>query len=146
MYGEPSTAGVIVTIQYTTIEPMLVFDSAGTFILQNSYAEDTLQQELPSTACGQWRLQGRQKAIGNKSRLQFYITPGCTLSVKSIYAMQGTIKLADDPSEFITQGYVPTFQTNMGTLLGLDANFIEVYTVQEGSTIVEFFGLLSTFL
>ena len=82
--------------------------------------------------CGEWRYEG----VIN--RLQFYITPGCTLYVYPRDAIMLGIRMEFTLDEFFDAGGVVTFTDRMAATLGIHAADIKVVQVYEGSTVVEF--------
>lgn len=71
--------------------------------------------------------------------MQFWMTPGCRLSIIPRDAIMLGIRMEFTLNEFFAQGGVVTFADRMAAVLGIHAADIKVVSVYEGSTIVDFF-------
>lgn len=81
---------------------------------------------------------GENRYIGMVNILEFYITPGCTIHVKPVDAIQSAVRLDWTMAEFYGGGGVTSFTDRVAAVLGIHASQIKVVAVYEGSVIIEY--------
>ena len=72
------------------------------------------------------------------NRLQFFITPGCTLYIYPRDAIMLGIRMEFTLKEFFAAGGVTTFADRMAAVLGIHKADVKTVQVYKGSTVVEF--------
>lgn len=70
--------------------------------------------------------------------LEFFITPGCPLTIFPRDAIMLGVRLEFTMEEFFSSGGVTSFVDNMAASLGIHAGDVKVVSVYEGSTIIDF--------
>ena len=137
MIGPANTTGIIIEYQFSVNEPILIKDSNGEDITEQEYNAIAFEQDPPDEVCGSWRY------IGAKvKKLEFYIEPGCTLKVVIPDGKEMVIRLAMPITQFYEEGGPKIFASLVAPILGQDVKNIRVVKTDEGSTIVDFFGIV----
>lgn len=82
---------------------------------------------------------GENRFVGIKNFLDFYITPGCEVTVQPRDAIMTSVRMEWTLAEFYADGGVVSFTDRVAAALGIHASTIKVVAVFEGSVVVDFF-------
>lgn len=81
---------------------------------------------------------GENRYIAVVNILQFYISPGCEVTVKPQDSIKAAVRMEWTMDEFYGSGGVTSFSDNVAAALGIHASQIKVVAVYEGSVVVEY--------
>jgi len=87
---------------------------------------------VAKTSCGQNRYVGR----GNF--LEFYITPGCEILLKTRDAIQSSVRMEWTLEEFYADGGTSTFIDRVASVLGIHPSQVLILQVYEGSVVCQY--------
>lgn len=133
LYGDPGTYGTLITIKYPDAGAFKIYNKDKTLAIPTDWDYEREEWGKPSGRyCGENRFQG----VIN--RLQFWITPGCTLYVRPRDAIMLAIRMEWTVKEFFQEKAVAKFQDRMAAALGIHKADLKVVQVYEGSVIIEF--------
>ena len=133
LHARSGTPGFLVTIDYPNAGAYQLYNEDNNPIQPTDW--DNTQQnwaEVSKTSCGEWRF------LGVENRLQFFIDPGCELTVYPRDAIMLGIRMEFTLAEFWEEGGVVTFVDRMAAVLGIHRADIKIVQVYEGSTVIEF--------
>lgn len=82
---------------------------------------------------------GENRFVGIANILEFYLTPGCELTVRPLDSIQSKVRLNWTMDEFYADGGTTRFADRIAAALGIHASTIKVVAVYKGSVVVEFF-------
>jgi hypothetical protein len=123
----------MVTIWYPDAGAYTIYDKNQELVPPNDWDyEIETWAEIKGTKCGENRYEGV------KNRLQFWITPGCTLFINPRDAIMLSIRLEWTMEAFFEDGGIGTFTSRMAAVLGIHAGDLKVVQAYEGSVIVVF--------
>lgn len=125
--------GVMIQIRYNAKGTWATQDAAGELIEGHVYdpAIDGVP-ELTKGTCGENRY------LPVENTLQFWIEPGCMLTVVPLDVIRARIRMQWTLEEFYADGGSTAFVDRLAGSLGIHSSTIKVVTVYEGSVVVEF--------
>lgn len=126
-------SGVTIKIHYTSAITFGIYGSDGLMFDQNSW-DDDLQTASPilQEYCGENRW------IAVESKLEFYITPNCELTIKPRNVIQAMVRMQWTMDSFFSDGGTTAFVDRLCGVLGIHASTMKVVTVYEGSVVVDY--------
>lgn len=129
-----SSPGVHLTLKYNAAGAYTVWNDDTNKLIETNDWDDNAKTwgAVVGTGCGENRYEG----VIN--RLQFYITPGCTLRIKPRDAIMLAIRMEWTMEEFWADGGVTRFSDRLAGVLGIHRADVKVVAVYEGSVIIEF--------
>ena len=133
LHARSGTPGFLVTINYPNAGAYQLYNEDNNPIQPTEW--DNSQQdwgEVSKTSCGEWRF------LGVENRLEFFIDPGCELTIYPRDAIMLGIRMEFTLAEFWEEGGVVTFVDRMAGVLGIHRADIKIVQVYEGSTVIEF--------
>jgi len=112
--ANPGTPGMLIQILYPNAQAYQIFDEDGNAIMHTDWSNEELTWIKPTgPQCGEFRFEG----VIN--RLQFWINPGCVLTIRPRDAVMLAIRLEFPLSTFFDEGGVVTFTDRMAGVLGI---------------------------
>ena len=81
---------------------------------------------------------GENRYVAVKNILEFFLTPGCEVTVVPRDAIMSSVRLAWTLDEFYADGGVVSFTDRVAAVLGIHASQIKVVAVYEGSVIIDY--------
>ena len=126
-------SSVVIRINYPKPGAYAITDFNGVVIDANKW-DDSIKSlaTIKRSRCGENRY------IGVENILEFYITAGCNLMVKSLDSIRTAVRLQWTMNEFYADGGTTKFVDRLAASLGIHASTIKVVAVYTGSVIVEF--------
>lgn len=82
---------------------------------------------------------GENRYVGVENFLEFYLTPGCIITVEPKDSIMTKVRLDWTLAAFYADGGVTRFVDRMAASLGIAAHRIKTVAVYEGSVIVDFY-------
>ena len=79
---------------------------------------------------------GENRFVGIVNKFQFYITPGCLLSIKPLDAISSSVRMEWTLSQYYADGGSTTFSDRLASSLGIKPQDIKVVSVYQGSVVV----------
>ena len=134
LFGEIGSDSYMVTIWYPDAGAYTIYDENQELVQPNEwdYSIETWGEVRGNKGCGENRYEGV------KNRLQFWLTPGCTLFIQPRDAIMLSIRLEWTMEAFFADGGIGTFTSRMAAALGIHAADLKVVQAYEGSVIVDF--------
>jgi len=134
LFGDTGSEPFKVTIWYPDAGAYTIYNVNQELVPPNDwdYETETWGEVTGRKGCGENRYEGV------KNRLQFWITPGCTLFIQDRDAVMLAIRLEFTMGEFFEEGGIGTFTNRMAAALGIQAADLKVVQAFEGSTAIEF--------
>lgn len=130
--SDSEQGGIKVKIPYTTANTYTV--KADGVVVDSNPFDDAAGKptELKKVKCGENRY------VGRANFLEFYIKPGCTITIKPRDAIVGTVRMDWDMATFWKSGGTSAFVDRVASLLGVPPS--RIYTIQlyTGSVILKF--------
>ena len=131
--------GFKVRIKYSDAGAYSIFDENNQVVAPTDWSAETgTYADLPRRACGENRYQGVLNI------LEFFIDPGCMLTIRPRDAIMLGVRLEFTMNEFFAAGGVVSFTDRIAGALGIHRSDIRIAGVQEnsaGQTSVEFQGM-----
>ena len=81
---------------------------------------------------------GENRFVGVENFLEFYVTPGCQITIEPKDSIMTKVRMAWTMSEFYASGGTTRFVDRLAASLGISANRIKTVAVYEGSVVVDF--------
>jgi len=82
---------------------------------------------------------GENRFVGIQNYLEFYLTPGCEISVEPKDSLMASVRLDWSLADFYASGGVTRFADRVAAVLGVDSSQIKTVAVYQGSVIIDFF-------
>ena len=128
-----AATGFKVRIKYSNAGAYAIYDASNRVVEPTEWDDATEDwADLPRQRCGENRY------IGVTNVLEFFITPGCPLTIMPRDAIMLGVRLEFTMDEFFATGGVVSFVDRMAASLGIHKADIRVVAVYEGSTIIDF--------
>jgi len=81
---------------------------------------------------------GENRYVGQKNFMEFYITPGCEVTIVPKKAVMGNVRMQQTLTSFYSDGGTSKFSDRISSALGIHASRVKVVAVYEGSVVVEY--------
>ena len=81
---------------------------------------------------------GENRFVGIENFLEFYITPGCEITIEPKDAIMTKVRMNWSLAEFYSDGGTTRFVDRLAASLGIAANRIKTVAIYEGSVVVDF--------
>ena len=81
---------------------------------------------------------GENRWVALKNRLEFIITPKCTIRLEYFDSIQSNVRMEWTMDEFYGAGGVTSFVDRVSAALGIHASQMKVVAVYEGSLVVDY--------
>lgn len=82
---------------------------------------------------------GENRFVGIENFLEFFITPGCEVTIKPKDAIMTSVRMEWTLEAFYGDGGVVSFADRVAAALGIHASTVKIVAVYEGSVIVDYF-------
>ena len=130
--GASEEKGIKVLIPYPTTSAFSVRANGDVF--EPNPFNDTLGMPDPveKTTCGQNRY------VGSGNFLEFYITPGCEILLKTRDAIQSSVRMEWTLEEFYADGGTTSFIDRVASVLGIHPSQVLILQVYEGSVVCKY--------
>lgn len=132
LVAEEPTAGVMIRIAYPSAQSRAI-ELNGKLIEYNQW--DTEQNQYGNIT---FSFCGENRYIGVKNIFEFYLTAGCTLSIKPRDAIQSMVRMEWTMAGFFAAGGTTAFVDRIAGTLGIHASQIKVVSVYEGSLVINY--------
>jgi hypothetical protein len=130
--SDSDQGGIKVKIPYTSANTYTV-KADGVVVDSNPFDDETGRPtQLEKTECGENRY------VGRANFLEFYIKPGCTITIKPRDAIVGTVRMDWDMATFWENGGTSAFVDRVASLLGVPPSRIYTIELYTGSVILKF--------
>lgn len=81
---------------------------------------------------------GENRFVGVENFLEFYVTPGCQITIEPKDSIMTKVRMAWTMAEFYADGGTTRFVDRLAASLGISSYRIKTVAVYEGSVIVDF--------
>lgn len=81
---------------------------------------------------------GENRYVGKKNFMEFYITPGCTVTIFPKKAVMANVRMEQTLTDFYSSGGTSKFSDRVASALGIHASRVKVVAIYEGSVVVEY--------
>lgn len=127
-----SEKGIKVLIPYPT--PSAFSVRADGEVFEPNPFNDALGMPDPvaKTTCGQNRY------VGGGNFLEFYISPGCEILIKTRDAIQSSVRMEWTLEEFYADGGTTSFIDRVASVLGIHPSQVLILQVYEGSVVCQY--------
>lgn len=127
-----SQEGIKVTIPYPTTSAFTV-KANGQKVVPNSFDDAKGQPKpLDKNNCGENRY------VGLANFLEFYITPGCEITLRTRDAITSSVRLEWTLEDFYADGGTTSFIDRLASVLGIHASRVYILEVYEGSVCLNY--------
>lgn len=82
---------------------------------------------------------GENRFVGIENFLEFYITPGCVITIEPRDAILGLVRLEWTLEQFYADGGETRFVDRLAGALGIPSYRIKTIAIYEGSVVVNYF-------
>lgn len=82
---------------------------------------------------------GENRFVAVQNELEFYLTPGCEITVRPRDAIMSSVRMEWTLAEFYASGGETAFADRVASVLGIHPSRVKTIQVYEGSVVVNFF-------
>ena len=127
-----SSNGIMIKIPYPSAMANAVFVGGQEIEYTAWDSAQGRHGDLTKSFCGENRY------VGIENFSEFYLTPGCTVNIRTKDSIMTSVRLNWTLEEFYADGGVTTFTDRVAAALGIHASLIKTVAVYEGSVIAVF--------